>query len=371
MPDANGHPLPGEPGYDEYAKVQGQAAGQAEAGATRSRMGYTDTNTRQTPDGPVDLNGHPLPGNKNYDEYARVQGQYGAQSSAAADHARDQTQYPDQPPTPPGPLSGPGPYETWASEHAGDFGDPSNTETIYGTYGQGLFKDPSAAEDFYSKYGQDFANPSNSETLYSQGIGQLNPYYDYAQKIGTKAINDAAAAHGGFSSTALTQTQNLAANLRGQQAQQMATLAKQADDERLARYGLGETEATAADKGKNDRYTLGAALGQSADKGKLDRYGAQSSIYGNWQDREEARLTGALTSQMHLSEDQAGQVDKFFTNLLEAGKYDAEGINAALQAAGVDPNSAFARDLVSIGKAYATSYAGGAGKASGQGVGDF
>ncbi len=223
----------------------------------------------------------------------------------------------------PGLLATPGPYETWAATHGGQTDNPSAAETLYGKYGSGLMNDP-----------------SNSESLYGKGIGQLNPYYDYASQIGTKAINDAAAAHGGFSSTALTQIGNLNANLRGQQAQQMAALAKQADDEKLARYGAGSAEA------------------QASDTAGLNRLGAGASIYGAWQDREASRLTGALSSQMNLSDAQAKQVDSFYTNLLQAGKYDAEGINAALQAAGVDPNSAFAKDLIStgqmIGKAYAT-----------------
>lgn len=233
------------------------------------------------------------------------------------------------PPAPPPPqsqgvLSDPGPYEKWASEHGGMFDDPSNAETLYGNYGSGLM-----------------GTPSNSENLYSQGIGQLNPYYDYASQIGTKSINDAAAAHGGFSSTALTQIGNLNANLRGQQAKDMANLANQADQEKLARYGMGETLAT------------------GADTGKLNRLGAGASIYGAWQDRETSRLEGAFKDSMGLSDAQSKQVDTFFTNLMQAGKYDEEGIATALKAAGVDPNSAFAKDLVSFGEVIAKAYVGG------------
>jgi hypothetical protein len=224
--------------------------------------------------------------------------------------------------TKPGLLSEPGPYEKWAAEHGGDFNGPSNAESLYGKYGAGLMDDK-----------------SNSESLYGQGIGQLNPYYDYASRIGTKAINDAAAAHGGFSSTALTQIGNLNANLRGQQAMKMADLAKQADDAKMSRYGLGQSEA------------------MSADKGKLDRTGAAASIYSNWQDKEEGRLTGALSGQMGISNAEAAQMDKFYSNLIESGKYDAEAINAALQAAGVDPNSAFGKDLISLGGTIVKAYA--------------
>lgn len=228
------------------------------------------------------------------------------------------------PPSTTGLLGDPGPYETWAATHGPQFDSPSNAENLYGQYGAGLMN-----------------TPSNSETLYSQGEGQLNPYYDYASQIGTKSINDAAAAHGGFSSTALNQIGLLNANLRGQQAKDMASLASQADQAKLARYGVGENEATAADTGL------------------LNRTGAASSIYGGWQDREEARLTGGLSAQMNLSDAQSKQADTFYTNLMQAGQYDAAGINAALQAAGVDPNSAFAKDLVSTGQMIVKAYATG------------
>lgn len=363
MPDANGHPLPGEPDYDAYAKSMTNAANAAGAGATMSREGFTGAalNVNGTDAGPVDSNGHPLPGNVNYDAYAKSMTAAQKSADAGAAQSRNNTSYQG----PQGALASPGPYETWASEHGGDLGTPGAAETLYSSQGQGLQGTPSAAEDFYSKYGQDFANKSNSETLYSQGVDHLNPYYDYATQVGTKAINDAAAAHGGFSSTAMNQIGLLNANLRGQQAKDMANLAKQADDERLGRYNQGEAEAGAADTGKLSRLGLAGQEATASDQEKLNRYGAQNSLYGSWQDREENRLTTAFTEQMGLSGAQAGQVDTFFKNLLEAGKYDAEGINAALQAAGVDPNSAFAKDLVGVGKAYATSYAGGMGHGGG------
>lgn len=229
---------------------------------------------------------------------------------------------PDAPP--PGLLNNPGPYEIWASTHGAQFDDPSAAENLYSKYGAGLMDDK-----------------SNIETLYGQGIGQLNPYYDYASQIGTKSINDAAAAHGGFSSTALNQIGLLNANLRGQQSKDMAAMAAQADAAKLARYGVGETEA------------------EAADKGKLDRAGAGANIYSTWQDKEESRLMGGLTSQMTLSDAQSKQADTFYTNLMQAGQYDAAGINAALQAAGVDPNSAFAKDLVSTGQMIVKAYATG------------
>lgn len=258
-------------------------------------------------------------------------------------NAGDHPAVPTPPPPPPGPppapppagppavgaLSGPGPFET----HAGELADPLNK--------------PSAAEQFYGKYGSDLpGTKSYSEQLYEQGIGGLDPYYDYAQQKATKQINDAAAARGGFNSgAAIYEIGNSAANLRGQQARDMLGLAGQADSQKLGRYGAGLGEATASDTGL------------------LNRTGAAASLYGAWQDREEGRLKGALSGQMDLSGANAEQIQKFYSNLMGAGKFDAEAINAALQAAGVDPNSAFAKDLISTGQAIGKAYlSGGMGK---------
>lgn len=232
------------------------------------------------------------------------------------------TQGGGQPPPTSGVLSGPGPYEDWANQHKGEFDQPGATENLYSGHGQDLIN-----------------QPSNAETLYSQGSGQLDPYYDYAQKKAAQGINDAAAARGGFNSSAtLYDLGDSASYLRGQQAHEMGA------------------RAVAADTGKNNRYGASFSAANADDQAHMGRVNAGESLYGNWQTAEENRLGGALTSQVGIDKDKASAIQAAYEQGAKGSQvFNLEAANAALAAAGIDPNSAAGKDALTW---FATIYKG-------------
>lgn len=225
---------------------------------------------------------------------------------------------PAAPPATPGLLSGPGPGEQWAADHQNEFQNPGAAENLYATHGQDLINTPSA-----------------SENLYSQGIGQLDPYYDYATKRAAQSINDASAARGNWNSSAtLYGLGDSAANLRGQQAAQMGARASAADSAKVSRYGAGFDEANASDAGHNSRI------------------GAAENLYGGWQQQEENRLGGALSTSTTLSKDQSDAIAAAYKNAGDLNNTDnLEAFNAQLQKLGIDPASAAAKDAIAAAKA--------------------
>lgn len=122
----------------------------------------------------------------------------------------------------------------------------------------GLLSDAGYGEDFYKTHGQDLMGDSNTERLFDQGMAGSNPYYDEAQRVATKTLNDQAAARGGFNSGATLQAiGNSAANLRGQQAAGLTNLAGDADRTKIARYGVTEGFANDAQHDFENRVTGG------------------------------------------------------------------------------------------------------------------
>lgn len=155
---------------------------------------------------------------------------------------------------------------------------------------------PGYQEDWYKTYGQDLMrSPSASEDLYSRGVEGSNPFYDYAQEQTIKAINDAAAARGGFNSSyTMKSIQNAVADLRGQQAHELGQLAGQAD------------------------------------QGKFGRYDRGNEYSGDAQRTMEKRATGGLNYEMELSKGLAGLVGDFYG---EGGKQSMQAKMAEIEAA--------------------------------------
>jgi hypothetical protein len=149
---------------------------------------------------------------------------------------------------------------------------------MYATNGD-AFAGPSTGEKFNSQYGADPMQLSDTEKLYNSGVGQLDPYYDYAEKRALQAAQTASAARGGFNSgLAAQQESDITGNLRGQQAQSWVNLAPQADAARVARYGQGEQFAQDATKDYNDRVLNAFGLANTAQTQEQNRYDTLSGI---------------------------------------------------------------------------------------------
>jgi hypothetical protein len=221
---------------------------------------------------------------------------------------------PSAPPIP-GLLSGPGSYEEWAARNSAAFDAPSATETAFNQFGSDPFK-----------------NESFSEQLYREGIGQLDPFYDHAERKGTAAINDAMAARGGFNSgAAIQKIGDLSANLRGQQAVQMQSRAGQADRERTSRYGQGMGFA-------GDR-----------DSAFTNRLGAGAALHRDQQTFAERRLGDSFDRSRGLANDKAGLTADAHSDAANLfGESEKEAIAAELKKAGIDPTGNMVNDLMKL-----------------------
>jgi len=168
----------------------------------------------------------------------------------------------------------PGYSENFLDEHAGDLGSAGDMEAFYKAYG----KDPLAK--------------GYTEQLYEKGIGQLDPYYDYASKRAIQSAQTASSARGGFNSgLAAQQESDILGNLRGQQASKWVDLAPIADrahldrmseaadwarssqDSEQNRFSALSDASAKTDAAKLGRETLGFNAANDAEARALDRYG--------------------------------------------------------------------------------------------------
>lgn len=127
-------------------------------------------------------------------------------------------------------------------------------------------------EDFYRRYGSDPLAKGYTENLYESGIGQLDPYYDYASKRAISGAQTASAARGGFNSgLAAQQESDILGNLRGQQASKWVDLAPIADAAHRSRMNDAADWARSSQDSEQSRFkTLSDAYG-AADEAKLGR----------------------------------------------------------------------------------------------------
>lgn len=170
-------------------------------------------------------------------------------------------------------------------------GTPGATEGVYGQE-SGAYDAPSIGELFQQQYGSDPMQLSDTEKLYNSGIGQLDPYYDYASKRAIQQAQTASAARGSFNSgLAGQQESDILGNLRGQQAQQMFQLAPEADAAKMSRETLGNTEAQDATSDYNTRIQNMFANAEGTDAATLSRLTGLSSIASAGDSADTARNT--------------------------------------------------------------------------------
>ena len=212
-------------------------------------------------------------------------------------------------------LSVPGPGEIYDAANSGDFNTPGATETAYSIYGQDPLK-----------------NKSDAQTLFEEGTAGSDPFYNNAQTVANKAINDAASARGGWNSGAAMQAiGNSTANIRGQQAQSLYALAPQAD------------------AAEQSRIALGFNLANQNDTAEANRVGAGMGINDDWQNQQDARLGGALSTATTLGNDKADTTSAAYKSALDTYNTDGlAGIEAALQKAGINPTGDATKDFITL-----------------------
>lgn len=178
----------------------------------------------------------------------------------------------------------------------GTLSGPGALEQRFAEMGD-AFDDPSAYEDFYSKYGADPMQKSYTETLYEQGLGQLDPYYDYAEKRALDAAQNRSAARGGFNSgLAAQQESDITANLRGQQAKTWVDLAPVADQTKRARYDQGSNFAKTASDEYRDRILSGFGIAKDTQAAQNTRFDTLSGIASRGDAADTARANTRVTA---------------------------------------------------------------------------
>lgn len=164
----------------------------------------------------------------------------------------------------------------------GALSSPGAVQDVYGQYGDS-FNAPGAYENFYGSTSNGGNNDplaqSDTEKLYDEGIGQLDPYYDYAQRRAIEGAQTASAARGSFNSgLAAQQESDITGNIRGQQAQEQASLAPQADAARMSRLGLASSEANTANTDYNTRINDIFGLASTDENAQEGRFKTLSDI---------------------------------------------------------------------------------------------
>ena len=183
---------------------------------------------------------------------------------------------------------------------------PGAYEQMYNTNGT-AFNAPSTGEKFQSTFGGDPMQLSDTEKLYNSGVGQLDPYYDYAEKRAIQAAQTASSARGGFNSgLAAQQESDITGNLRGQQAQSWVNLAPQADAAKLARYGQGEQFAQDATNDYNTRVLNAFGLANTDQTQQQNRYSTLSGIASAGDAADLGRNALRVTSANNVDQNSIG-----------------------------------------------------------------
>jgi hypothetical protein len=189
------------------------------------------------------------------------------------------------------------------------------------------FDAPSAYEDFYAKYGEDPMQKGYTETLYEKGIGQLDPYYDYALKRSLDEAQNRSAARGGFNSgLAAQQEGDITSDIRGKQAKQWVDLAPIADTQRLARYGQGSDFAKTASDQYRERVMSGFDIAKDAQAAKENRYNTLSGIASRGDSADTARENTRVTAAGNADDASIGAFGAEWSARNAAG---ANRVNAA------------------------------------------
>ncbi len=204
---------------------------------------------------------------------------------------------------------------------------PSNATGVFNDTAKPQLNDPGAMEAFYSKYGADPMQKGYTENLYESGVGQLDPYYDYAQKRAMDSARNSSAARGGFNTgLAAQQESDIGANIRGQQAQQMFSLAPQADAAKVARETLGFGEANTAQSQEQARIKELSDAAQAGDQGDYQKNQLRVNAAGNADSSAAAMYSASVNA--------AGNADRAAIDAFNANTgahYDAGQLGLAQQ----------------------------------------
>jgi hypothetical protein len=185
---------------------------------------------------------------------------------------------------------------------SGYFKGPNRTAGYAGELGTGMFTKPGQAEGYYDQTKGQITGPnastqfnqglqqsgwqnkntvgdernyfapglrekSNSENLYDSGNQGLNTFYQREGDKQARQLSDRMAAMGVFGSGATARAlSEQGADLGASQARDMAGLAAQADQARLARTGAAESFAKSAGGEELARYGLGMSAAGQADE---------------------------------------------------------------------------------------------------------
>jgi len=184
--------------------------------------------------------------------------------------------------------------------------------------GEGVLSGAGYNEDWYKTYGQDLMkDPSASEQLFQAGMSASNPFYDYAEKMSAKGINDDAAARGNFNSSfTLNRLANSRDSIRGAQAKELGDRAGQSDAARAGRYDASGRFARDAQDSTENRV-------RQATGGYMDLARGQSGLvdnfYGKAGDISNKANMAALEAALKEAGLSASEIQNLINNVLQAG----------------------------------------------------
>lgn len=207
---------------------------------------------------------------------------------------------------------------------------------------------PTQQQDYYNYITGQVGKNTNTEDLYNARKGGYDPAAEYEDARAVKAINDQAAARGGYNSGASTRAINdYYANVGAQRSHDLASLAGAADAGRSGLYSAYGNAANSAGGAESDYYNL---LGHAAGGAS----GEESDYYRG--------LTSAATDiargKAGIVQDTAAAAGKVFSDA------QFEKIQAELKKAGVDVSQIKndKESLQTIISLYAGGGAGGGAK---------
>ena len=214
----------------------------------------------------------------------------------------------------------------------------------YYKYMQGQAGQQTNQEQFYSGIKGSYGDLTNEETLYNERKGGNDPAAAYQDQRATQALDNAAAARGGYNSgAALRSTSDYYANANAQRSQQLAQLAGGADASRATKLSGYENAAGGAD---TSRANVNNSLGNAASGASKE----QSDYY-----------SGISNQATKLAADKAGISQDILSKGIEAYQSgQVASIDAYLAKAGVDAKAiaAFNSTLSAVGGAAGKAFAG-------------
>lgn len=227
-----------------------------------------------------------------------------------------------------GAFTTPGAAEDYYRAHIGDFSKTGAAEDFYTKYGErltqpgelekhqgvleGQINSARGAEDFFKQYllpgvtkkgylenAADKYNPNSlsySEQFLLGGgaTGGLDQVYNRLYDVGSRKLDEASAARGGFNSgAALRSTEELNKDLTAQHVQALQEASKEADIQKIARTAEGRLLLQGADASTIARLGLGETGAAASDKSVLDRSKGLSDLYTGVSGERRENLTAA------------------------------------------------------------------------------